>query len=390
MKIKVLISISGFFPAKNFGGPAISINNLTKTLSKKYEFFIVTGNTDLNSTKVLNGITSGWNERNNCKVKYLDRNSLTYQKFEEIVEEIAPDIIYINSFFGVKFSEPLLKVAVKLGLPILLAPRGEMCDNALNIKKLKKLLYIQYFNLRKFGTYKKLFFHSTSSEETQNINKYILGSKLERIFYLPNIPDFPIMDVNEFRQLDRKVEETYIPKIIFVSRIHKKKNLLFALNLLAKTKQKYIFDIYGPIEDEPYWEECKKQIDEINDFHDINYCGVLNREQLFPTLLKYDIFLFPTLSENYGHVIAEALSSGCKLLISDNTPWQNLESEGVGWAIPLDRENKYINILNNKCFLENRFKDKIKSRIFFEKEADLATLQKKYEKLFEGMLKFND
>ncbi|MDN6572214.1 MAG: hypothetical protein L0L22_14595, partial [Staphylococcus equorum] len=73
MTTKVLISISGFFPAKNFGGPAISINNLTKTLSKKYEFFIVTGNTDLNSTKVLNGITSGWNKRNNCKVKYLDR-----------------------------------------------------------------------------------------------------------------------------------------------------------------------------------------------------------------------------------------------------------------------------------------------------------------------------
>lgn len=390
MTTKVLISISGFFPAKNFGGPAISINNLTKTLSKKYEFFIVTGNTDLNSTKVLNGITSGWNKRNNCKVKYLDRNSLTYQKFEEIVEEIAPDIIYINSFFGVKFSEPLLKIGIKLGLPILLAPRGEMCDNALNIEKIKKFLYIQYFNLRGFGTYKKLFFHSTSSEETQNINKYILGSKLERIFYLPNIPDFPIMDVNEFRQLDCKVEETYVPKIIFVSRIHKKKNLLFALNLLAKTKQKYTFDIYGPIEDELYWEECKKQIDEINDFHNINYCGVLNREQLFPTLLKYDIFLFPTLSENYGHVIAEALSSGCKLLISDNTPWQNLENEGVGWAISLDREDKYINILNNKCFLENRFKDKIKSRIFFEKEVDLAALQKKYEKLFDGMLNFND
>jgi hypothetical protein len=46
-------------------------------------------------------------------------------------------------------------------------------------------------------------------------------------------------------------------------------------------------------------------------------------------LAEYDLFLFPTLGENYGHVISEALASGCPVVISDQTPWRNLEAEGI-------------------------------------------------------------
>ncbi|MNY40193.1 hypothetical protein D3C86_1749200 [compost metagenome] len=43
----------------------------------------------------------------------------------------------------------------------------------------------------------------------------------------------------------------------------------------------------------------------------------------------------PTHGENYGHAIAEALSAGTPVLISDATPWRGLQQEGVGWDIPL-------------------------------------------------------
>src|SRR3546814_17574361 len=36
------------------------------------------------------------------------------------------------------------------------------------------------------------------------------------------------------------------------------------------------------------------------------------------------------LGENYGHVIAEALEAGLRLLISDQTPWRGLAEAGVG------------------------------------------------------------
>src|SRR5690606_35406238 len=50
---------------------------------------------------------------------------------------------------------------------------------------------------------------------------------------------------------------------------------------------------------------------------------------------KYDSFLLPTRGENYGHVIAEALSVGTPVLISDQSPWRELQSDDLGWDLPL-------------------------------------------------------
>jgi glycosyltransferase involved in cell wall biosynthesis len=51
--------------------------------------------------------------------------------------------------------------------------------------------------------------------------------------------------------------------------------------------------------------------------------------------------LFPTLGENYGHVICEALNAGCPVLISNQTPWRNLQEKGVGWDFPLEEEERF-------------------------------------------------
>ena len=66
------------------------------------------------------------------------------------------------------------------------------------------------------------------------------------------------------------------------------------------------------------------------------YEGRVEHAQVVPTLAQHDLFLFPTHGENFGHVIHEALHAGLPLLISDQTPWQRLTDQGVGWDLPLD------------------------------------------------------
>ena len=53
------------------------------------------------------------------------------------------------------------------------------------------------------------------------------------------------------------------------------------------------------------------------------------------------VFLFPTLGENYGHVIQEALSAGCPVILSNQTPWNNLEKYDVGYVFPLEKMNLF-------------------------------------------------
>jgi glycosyltransferase involved in cell wall biosynthesis len=53
----------------------------------------------------------------------------------------------------------------------------------------------------------------------------------------------------------------------------------------------------------------------------------------------------PTLNENFGHAIVEALGAGCPVLISDQTAWRHLEQSGGGWDVPLDRHDRFGEII---------------------------------------------
>ena len=77
------------------------------------------------------------------------------------------------------------------------------------------------------------------------------------------------------------------------------------------------------------------------------YCGTIDHENVFDVLSNYDAFLFPTLSENFGHVISEALFAGCPAIISNTTPWLGLEKSGAGWDLDLTDRESFINAINS-------------------------------------------
>ena len=73
--------------------------------------------------------------------------------------------------------------------------------------------------------------------------------------------------------------------------------------------------------------------------------GEIEHKEVGRVFAEHDLFFFPTLGENYGHVISEALASGCPVVISDQTPWRNLEAEGIGWDIPLNETERFRSVL---------------------------------------------
>ena len=75
------------------------------------------------------------------------------------------------------------------------------------------------------------------------------------------------------------------------------------------------------------------------------YRGILVAGEVHDTLHGYDLMLLPTFDENYGHAIAEALAAGCPPLISDRTPWRDLEPKGVGWDLPLDDTSAFREVV---------------------------------------------
>ena len=95
----------------------------------------------------------------------------------------------------------------------------------------------------------------------------------------------------------------------------------------------------------------------------VKYIGLVSRDEIFNTFSKYDLFILPSKSENYGHVIAESLAVGTPVLISDRTPWKNLEKRKLGWDLPIDSadtEKLFLNAL--KKTYQINFEDKVKWR----------------------------
>ena len=374
--MKILIVMSGFFPGQKYGGPPVSVDNFC-TLMKEHDCYIVTRNHDMGESTPYSNVTSGWNDRGNCKVQYLTDKEYGYKKYEDVIKELHPDIIYLQGLFQ-NCVIPCLFLAKKYSTPVLLAPRGELCTGAFK-KRYKKIPYIIF--LKMFGLLKNVKFQSTSEEETDGIMKRLSVEK-ERIYFLSNIPSIP---ANKTFKTEKKPGEA---SFIFLSRIVPKKNLLSAINYMAEIKGKVQFDIYGALEDPAYWEECQKRISQLPDNIKVEYKGLVSHDQVHDTFRKYDAFLFPTLSEKYGHVIAEAMSVGCPVIISDQVPWVDVEAHKAGWALPLEQPEMFIKaiqcIVDSDCNEETLLREN--SIRYFDLKLQINELRKTYQKALDSCI----
>ena len=129
---------------------------------------------------------------------------------------------------------------------------------------------------------------------------------------------------------------------MFLSRICPQKNLLQAIRIVSKLNGNIQFDIFGPKEDQDYWRRCEKELNSLCSSVKWNYRGAVPSENVVNIFLQYDVLLLPTMGENFGHVIYEALMAGCIPLISDRTPWNSLEENICGYATALENIEQYI------------------------------------------------
>jgi hypothetical protein len=85
--------------------------------------------------------------------------------------------------------------------------------------------------------------------------------------------------------------------------------------------------IAGPTEDKNYWEECLTLIKTFSPNIQVNYVGEITPTQVMPLIKEHHLYCLPTQGENFGHSIFESFMIGCPVLISNKTPWLNLNEK---------------------------------------------------------------
>ncbi len=317
---------------------------------------------DLGATSPYPEVTlNRWNRIGNADVMYVApglRSLLSMLVFLRSFDQST--VLYLNSFFSRRFSIfPILLRRLRLIRPgcVVLAPRGEFSPGALQLKNRRKMLHIRLSQW--LGLYRGVVWHASSELEAANILQWFRAVEVIRIASV--IPELHDCDENtapstalvspDLMQQPEIKRRTRTPKtagglrVVFLSRISPMKNLLAAISMLPKLTGQISLDIYGPLEDLAYWNACKNAISKLPPNILVHYSGEVEHSHVFDVFAKYDLFLFPTLGENYGHVICEALGAGCPVLTSDQTPWRGLANDGVGWDIPLREVNQFSAIL---------------------------------------------
>jgi glycosyltransferase involved in cell wall biosynthesis len=334
---RILILVKHYEPAFRLGGPIRSVVNLVAALHKEFEFKIVCLNRDFRETRPLDGIEEGvWLTRNGVQVCYLDVRLLKPFKFVKAIRSIDYDMVYLNSFFDPLFSTLpalLMKIRLLKRRPIVIAPRGEFSPGALALKSFKKALFVRFQSL--VGLYADAYWQATSELEAGDI-RGVLGDKV-RVQMAPNLPtkDFLIHQKRAGKSAGRL-------RIVFLSRISPMKNLLALIRAAGHLRGSVNLDIWGPIDDAEYWRQCQKEMALLPGNVVATYCGESRHESVPDVLGRADVFALPTLGENYGHVIHEALSAGCPVVISDRTSWRNLTEVGVGFDVSLENIEYFV------------------------------------------------
>lgn len=336
MNKRILLTLRHYLPGFKAGGPVVSIANLVSALQRDAEFRIITTDRDLaDSSPYPNLQSNAWLPHGAAHVLYLEPAKIGMARLQGITNETRPRLVYLNSFFDTRFTARML-LARRLGrfadMRFLLAPRGEFSPGALALKSKRKGVFIRA--LQAAGLLDGLEWHASTHFEASDIENALQIHQAEkRIFVAPDLGSVP----------SGEITAAWTPRlagaplrICFLSRISPMKNLLGAIRALGLMSQPARLMVYGPIEDQGYWSACGSEASQLPPHIEFAYGGPVLPGDVHARLAEQDVFFLPTLGENYGHVIPEALSVGLPAIISDRTPWRGLKQKGIGSDLALD------------------------------------------------------
>ena len=339
---KILILTGRYLPGYKDGGPLRTLFNITESLGDEYEFYIICLDRDHGDEKAYSNILrDAWNKVGKAKVWYVSPGGWTFSFLRKMIHKM--DMVYLTSFYDAYGYKTLLLNRVGLAgkCKVSLASMGVFSKGALSNKSFKKKAFINLCKM--LGLFKGITWSVTSELEKQDVERCI-GKNLECVI----AEDLPRTSVPGKKQ-NLSSQTT---KIIFLSRICPQKNLLFAIKILQNISAEIIFDIYGPIQDEIYWNKCKEELKKLSENVKWSYKGNAEPEKVQKIFSEYDVFLFPTMGENYGHVIFEAMSVGCIPVISDQTPWKEITERNAGYILGLNMLQEFSKAIETLVDME--------------------------------------
>lgn len=310
-----------------------AVSNLIAHTGDHLNYDVVTRDRDSTDDAPFPGVSIGeWQRVGKANVLYLSNKDLRMRTVDDILSNRPHDVVFMNSLFSpvTRRVLSLRKLAPKCFGPVVIAPRGECAPSALSQKGLRKAAFLAAAAAA--GLYDNLIWLASSTHEAEHIR--IMQKRLRLQSIIREIPELPVSNSPD-QQITRPPKVAGHLNAAFLGRISPVKNLVGVLTALASVKGEITLTIFGPRSDLRYWSECERLIAELPKNVTVQIAGPIPHELVAEALARQDVLISPSFGENYGHSIIEALSVGCPVITSDQTPWRGLADNHVGWDLPV-------------------------------------------------------
>lgn len=322
--MNVLIFIASI--DKKGGGPSRSVPILAKGLVQNgINVTLMTIKSEDMNSHAINGT--------NVKLITLPE-SISYVELEKVILKEHYDIIH-NQMIWLPIYNKVAKIARKHGIPYLTTPRGTLEPWAYTgqglVKTIKKKTAMLLYQKKDIECASCVL--TTAEMERQSMRKLGYNSPIAVIPNGIDIDKYPCRLASKYDNVKKQ--------ILFLSRIHPKKGIEVLINAWANIVPYY-----------PNWNVVIVGNGESNYIkildHLIQEKKIDSSVKILPPAFddnKYklysesSLFCLPSYSENYGMVIAEALSCGVPVITTKGTPWELLLTSKSGWWIELTQEN---------------------------------------------------
>lgn len=302
------------------GGPSRSVPMLVKGLAELgVDITLMTIRTEKMNTHALEGTTA--------KLKLLEP-SFSRSEIAQYLKDEKFHLIQIQSMWDLPYHKVMVE-ARKQGIPYIVTPRGMLEPWSLSQKKWKKKL--GWWLYQRNDVQKSVCVFTTAKMEAEHV------SNLGITTYKAVIPNGIETDSYPCKTSIDVVKK----QLLFLSRVHVKKGI------------EILFDAWKRIHSEfAEWQLLvvgNGEAEYIQSLENKVEClGLKDSIKILPPVFGNDkirlyqesaLFCLPSFSENFGMVIAEAMSCGTPVITTTNCPWDILNETNTGWCVDLSVDN---------------------------------------------------
>jgi glycosyltransferase involved in cell wall biosynthesis len=204
----------------------------------------------------------------------------------------------------------------------IVSPRGMLGSGALKFSRIRK--QICWWAMQASALQAASCLHATSEQEYNDIRRAGLR---QPVAVIPNGIDVPAI-------APKAKSPRATRTVLFLGRLHPKKGLeglIAAWASLEGRHPDWQLEIVGPV-DNAYARSLQRVVAE-KDIKRVWFIGPLYGAEKFAAYETADLFVLPTLDDNFALTVAEALAQGTPVISTKGAPWRGLDRHGCGWWI---------------------------------------------------------